>query len=528
MRRLDCVLQSNGKSGALCVYRLRDGYSPPILYECESGDFIDECGCITKTSNGCSCSVNGASSNVTVVNGQFTCVPDDSESMKSGVPIGIPIGVTLTLIVLLVVLVAGLIWWRRREKRNNEGNDMPPTENTHVIGSDTFNVNPTFGLDEDHHVTEDILKPVAVVGPRPLKSDPNNVLAEIKPNDRSASAAGTSEGESYATIQSAGYTPYNPKGQKDVYTALQGTKNSNEDGNAPIPSTGYTAYKPKRGNDVYTDLKKTGNDDDDDPAVYTPILNNGPKQDKDDPENEYVDPENVTVAASGQWNGAKGVKAPVLLSKPNNLTKDSGYVDVDAPSVVFTDGSKPSARTKKPSGGSGYVSVDSPSASFHNNQDENPENNYYFKLEEPTADDEDDYSLASAPGVNDYDTFNRAGGKRPSANSPTDDGVYNLTSVPEDNEYNTFNRPGVRRPSNNAPTDDGLYSLTNPPGDDEYSTFDRLGNRGPSANAPSDEGVYSLTGPPEGDVYSTSNRVGKKPTPGAPAINNESEYSTLD
>ncbi|XP_038058567.1 uncharacterized protein LOC119729846 [Patiria miniata] len=622
----------------------------------ESGD--DRVG-VWPSNFSCTCSVNGTSSNVTVVNGEFACVPDDSESMttlgdnrndqhttsvtsstpttagqgsteeraterpattgitvgqsstedgaigrpvtadkpmttvvsggggtvgsggggglagQTGVPIGVPVGVTLALLFLLVVLVVGFILWRRREKKNNKGIDKPLTTNTLVAGS---NVNPTYGLDEDDHVTDDILKPVAAVRPRVPKSKPNNVYADVKPNDQSTSAAGTSEAESYATIQSAGYTPYTPDGQKDVYTALQGTRNNNEDRNAPIPSNGYTAYKPKRGNDVYTDLKKTGNnDDDDDPAVYTPIPNNGPKQDKDDPENEYVDPEYVMVAPSVQRNGAGGVKAPVPLPKPKNLTKDSGYVsvdapigdsaskgragyvDVDAPSVEFSDGSKPSARSKKP--GSGYVSVDSPSATFASNQDDDPENAYYFKLEKPPADDEDDYSLASAPRVNDYDTFNRAGGKRSSANSPTDDGVYNLTSVPEDNEYNTFhrpgkrrpsnnaptddglysltsvpegneyntfNRPGVRRPSNNAPTDDGLYSLTNPPGDDEYSTFDRLGNRGPSANAPTDEGVYSLTGPPEGDVYSTANRVGKKRTPGAPAINNESEYSTLD
>ncbi|XP_022106496.1 uncharacterized protein LOC110987758 isoform X2 [Acanthaster planci] len=433
-----------------------------------------------------------------------------------GISVGIPVAVSLVVLFSLVALVVAFIWWRRRGKRAKKGPTKPLTSNITVAEAHTINVNSTYGLDDDDdHVTGSTWRPIGTLNPQP-----DDDYTDIKPNDQAAS-----ESECYATIQSNGYTPDKPKDKRDLHKALHGTKDSNEAKNTPTPATGYAAYKPQRGNDVYTDLKKTQNeaDSDDDPAVYTLIPNNSSKPDKDDSENEYVQPENKAPPA-GQRIGAGVSKAtnPQLMLK--NLTKDSeyvdvdapatavgdsdqkgrsDYVDVDAPAVVFSDVSTPAIQSKQPMGSSGYVSVDGPSTKLPESQDHN-----YYQVENPSDNDEGGYSLASAPTDNAYDTFNRS--QRPSLNVPINDGIYQLTDNPEGSEYNTFNRAGNRRPSKYVGSDDGVYSVTNPPGHNDYSTFNRSGDRRPSENVPTDDGVYSVTNPPGDNEYSTLDRSGDR------------------
>ncbi|XP_022111655.1 uncharacterized protein LOC110990879, partial [Acanthaster planci] len=231
----------------------------------------------------CICAANGTSSRATVVDGIFTCLTDNLESTTArriekrktsgmtstpsrvyqvsteniatgrggdsdgqvGISVGIPVAVSLVILFFLVALVAGFICWRRRGKRAKKGPTKQLTSDTRVVGSHTINVNPTYTGVCDDHVTEDILKPIAVARQkRVLKPQADTVYSNIKPIDQAAS-----ESECYVTIHSNGYTLDKPKDERDVHTTLHG-KDSSEAKNTPDPATGYTAYKPQRGNDV--------------------------------------------------------------------------------------------------------------------------------------------------------------------------------------------------------------------------------------------------------------------------------------
>ncbi|XP_038058533.1 uncharacterized protein LOC119729814 [Patiria miniata] len=360
---------------------------------------------------------------------------------QTGGPIGVPIGVTLAVIVILAALVA-FYFWRKRgknrgEKSRGSGHLMAGEDE---VKSPLPVANPTYSYQENGHVADINLHPVTTSG---------------LPNKDTA----------FGDDESPDYTPY-PNNEADSY--------------ATIPSSGYTAYKPQQENGVYTGLTGT-KEMDDDPAVYTPIPNNGRKP-SGSSESEYVDPE-PAMEPRVTRHGASGVGSPLGQASGRKQAKDSGYVDVDAPQSlggVYMDldddvngqqGRQPARNDEYT-----YVSVDGHPVTISDSQDEDPEGDYYFKLEKPGPDDSDpgtdSQTDEEAPGGNDYDTFNRAGAQHPRKNAPTDVGTYNLPRPTESNAYDTFNRAGDRQPKANCPTpDEGVYSLPGAPADDVYSTL---------------------------------------------------------
>ncbi|XP_033624547.1 uncharacterized protein LOC117287990 [Asterias rubens] len=151
-----------------------------------------------------------------------------------------------------------------------------------------------------------------------------------------------------------------------------------EEGYAEIPPREYAPYMPDHPTTSYTALQKvrsTGSDDNDDPPVYTPIpVSNKPAK-TSSTDDDYVEPDTVTLHPGEGANGASALNSSVLGKRqgrhqdarsPN--PKSGGYVDVDSPPVVFSE--TPSA----------------PRTSFADSQDQDPEDAYYFKLRGLSAD----------------------------------------------------------------------------------------------------------------------------------------------
>ncbi len=241
-------------------------------------------------------------------------------SNRRGNSLPVAVTVPLTLIFLLVALVLFVRWkkggrrccknYRRKLNRSQKSTLNPDSSASAVI------VNPTYDLDGS-------------------PADNGVHLASF--------ASVQEEEGNYADISPREYESYRPNQHPDTYTALQKVRSPGTDDN-----------------------------EDDDLPVYTPIpVNNKPAIKNAEANSDYVEP-NTVLHYPG--DGAGGASAPEPDGKRRGSHQDfrspnpksSGYVDVDAPPIVFAETPAVSK------------------TSFKEPQDQestdNPKEVYYFKL----------------------------------------------------------------------------------------------------------------------------------------------------